>query len=245
MNILVDIGNSRLKWVFEHDGEFTEMQSLAHTDNIEDCLLQAWVGIDEPDRVAISNVAGPEITARLTSLMEKLWLGVEIMYAQAQAESFGVKNAYPDPELLGVDRWLSLIAVRRDYILPAVIVDCGTAITLDVLDDQGNHRGGLIAPGLNLMKQSLQQGAHNLDFYSDQLSVGLSNSTDAAIHSGTVYSVVGMIEFVVNKLLASEGQEVTLIMTGGDAELLAQHLDHPAIVEPNIVLQGLSLLQTN
>jgi type III pantothenate kinase len=128
-----------------------------------------------------------------------------------------------------------LVAVWQQYQAPACIVDCGTAITVDLLDAHGRHQGGLISPGLTLMKQSLGQGTEALPVSQASHGFGLADSTEAAIYSGTLMAAIGLVEHV----LAQHPSGVRLILTGGDAELIAGQLDAAADVDPDLVLRGL------
>ncbi len=91
------------------------------------------------------------------------------------------------------------MAVRNLYQLPACIVDCGTAITVDLIDADGKHQGGLISPGLTLMKKSLAAGTEALQFHETNYEFGPANFTEAAIYSGTLSAAVGLIEHVLTK----------------------------------------------
>jgi type III pantothenate kinase len=106
------------------------------------------------------------------------------------------------------------------------------------MDAGGHHQGGIISPGLTLMKRSLAQGTHALQ--SDQLQhpVGLSKSTEAAIYSGTLCAAIGLIEHVISQY----EKNVTLILTGGDAELIAKQLVCQSIVDDDLVLRGLAIM---
>jgi type III pantothenate kinase len=116
-------------------------------------------------------------------------------------------------------------------------VDCGTAITVDVLNQHGQHLGGLISPGLQTMKHSLFKGTEDLSHVDQQYPVGLANFTESAIYSGTLFAAIGLIEKVATDLCNYQ----TIVLTGGDAELLAQQLEFEVIVEPYFILKGLSL----
>jgi type III pantothenate kinase len=149
-----------------------------------------------------------------------------------------VRNGYNDAEKLGVDRWLALIAVRQRYKGNTCIVDCGTAITIDLIDAAGCHLGGLIAPGLRLMKTALATGTEALMFDQIKHPIGIANSTHAAIYTGTLWSVIGLIEHIIN----NQPEFTSLILTGGDAELIAEQLKCQAIVEADLILRGLAII---
>lgn len=235
MNLLIDMGNTRLKWGGAKAGQFITGQSLANVRLNRQALVDLWQGIARPRRIAISCVSASQLLELVQWVAVELWPDADIVLVKPQAQAFGVTNAYQQPGKLGVDRWLSLVAVWQQYQSPACIVDCGTAITVDLIDADGRHQGGLISPGLTLMKKSLGQGTEALRFSETVYAVGLSDNTEAAIYSGTLMAAVGMIEHV----LAKQPPNLRLILTGGDAELIAGQLGIPSTVDPDLVLRGL------
>ncbi len=238
MNILVDIGNSRLKWVVEQAGIFQPGAALDYrqVDMVNE-LLTVWQTLPVPQKLALSSVAEPELTAKIVELTRKLWPKLELLIPKASAAAFGVTNAYPSPEKLGVNRWLALLAAHHYYPGHACIVDCGTAVTVDVIDRCGRHLGGLISPGLYLMKKTLAANTAALGFIAGRHHYSLSNNTAAAIDSGTVFAVLGMVE----RVLRSLDQPYRLIFSGGDAALIAGQLQEPCIVDTELVFKGLSM----
>ncbi len=239
MKLLVDIGNTRIKWGIDKNGEIVRGGSIAYkqTDFTQAIQLE-WLQLNTPQLLAISSVSAKEITQKLVGFAYKKWPDVNIFFAKSSAQAGSVKNAYQQPESLGIDRWLGLIALRHYYPGNSCIIDCGTAITVDFLDKNGQHLGGLISPGMRLMKQSLYQGTEALAFKHQNYSLGLADFTDAAIYTGTVYAVAGLIEKAVSGLCQCE----KLVITGGDAELIANTLALETIVEPDFILKGLALL---
>lgn len=235
MNLLIDMGNTRLKWGITTGGQIITGRSLLNTRINRHELIELWKDIRPPRRLAVSCVSANRLLELVQSVAFELWLDVDIILVKPQAQAFGVINAYQQPEKLGVDRWLSLVAVCQQYQAPACIVDCGTAITVDLIDADGRHQGGLISPGLTLMKQSLGQGTEALSVSEASYAFGLANFTEAAIYSGTLTAAIGLIEHV----LAKQPENTQLILTGGDAELIAGKLDVASIVDPDLVLRGL------
>ena len=235
MNLLVDIGNTRLKWGIATGSQIITGQSFVNERLKRHELVEAWKDIASPTRLAVSCVSAKQLFELVQSVALELWSGVEIIPVKSQAQAFGVINAYEQPEKLGVDRWLSLVAVRHQYNGAACVVDCGTAITVDVIDANGHHLGGLISPGLSLMKKSLVQGTEALQFSETKHSSGLANFTEAAIFSGTLSAAVGLIELVLSK----QPKNMQLILTGGDAQLIGEQLDSMSIIDPDLVLRGL------
>jgi len=238
MKLLIDIGNTRIKWALE-EGEIIK-NSIAIEHNKTDfisLIRQAWAEIERPKKIVISCVSRKEIANQLVSVAESIWIDVHVIVAKSSARKCSINNAYKYADKLGVDRWLALIALHHYYPGNGIIVDCGTAITIDVLNEQGQHLGGMISPGLQLMKHSLFQGTEDLSNVDQAFSVGLSNNTESAIYSGTIFAAVGLIEKVLRDY---EGCE-TFVLTGGDAELLSQYFNCKVMLEPDFVLKGLSL----
>lgn len=239
MKLLVDIGNSRIKWCTDNNGTLEAGSALEYkiTDFTQQ-LQQYWLKLRQsPCTLVISSVSAKQIERQLIVVAKEIWPEIKVLIAQTKAHDFSVINAYQQTEKLGVDRWLGLIALRYYYPGNNCIVDCGTAITIDCLDDTGQHLGGLICPGLQLMKQSLYQGTEDLSVNKKKYTIGLSNFTESAIYSGTLYAATGLVEKVIKDL----GIHNKLILTGGDAELLAKNLSIKSIIEPDFVLKGLSI----
>ena len=239
MNLLIDMGNSRLKWATTAGGHIITGSPLFNARINRHELVDVWKGIRAPERIAVSCVTANRLLELVQSVAFELWLDVDIIEVKSQAQACGVSNAYQQPEKLGVDRWLSLIAAWRQYHKPICIADCGTAITVDLIDADGRHQGGLISPGLTLMKKSLGQGTEALVFSETDHAFPPcvpADCTEAAIYSGTLAAAVGLIEHI----LAKQPVNTQLILTGGDAELIAGQLDVATIVDPDLVLRGLS-----
>jgi type III pantothenate kinase len=256
MNLLIDMGNSRLKWGITSGGQIIAGPPLDNNRVNRDELTEIWKDIHPPRRLAISCVSADPMLELVQTVALDLWLDIDIILVKSQAQAFGVINAYQLPEQLGVDRWLSLVAAWQQYLGPICIADCGTAITVDLINADGRHQGGLICPGLTLMKKSLGQGTAGLSFnesvhipgridaldngamhYPDSFShaVAPANHTEAAIYNGTLAAAIGLIEYV----LAKQPGNCQLILTGGDAGLIAGQLAVASIVEPDLVLRGL------
>jgi len=238
MNLLIDIGNTRLKWGMVEDHRIIAGQPLVHHQVTRHELLNIWEKISPPQRIAVACVSAKQLFEQVRLAALELWPGVDMISVNSQAQAFGVRNAYENPEKLGVDRWLSLVAARHCYPGAACVIDCGTAITVDVLDASGRHLGGLIGPGLMLMKKSLSFGTEQLQFSEADHAFGLAANTEAAIHSGTLSAAAGLIEHVV----ARQPKNMQVILTGGDAKLVAEQLVFKPIIDADIVLRGLSII---
>jgi type III pantothenate kinase len=239
MNLLIDIGNSRFKWLdVQENPDFSRIQSVENAGVTIELLILSWQALNKPEQIVIASVASNRLAETAAQAANRLWPMVDIVYAKSQAAEFGVTNAYAQPEKLGVDRWLAMIAAYQRYPVGFCVVDCGTAITLDVVDAAGRHQGGLIAPGLQLMLQSLASGTANLTVGIDACQPGLANHTSAAIYSGTLMAAAGFIEHAC----ARHASGLPLLVTGGDADTVMRRLRISAVHEPALVFQGLAML---
>jgi len=238
MNLLVDCGNTRLKWAVLQDGGLDTGRALVNRQITRHELVEAWKMQTPPERLAIACVGSTPLLELVLAVAVELWPTIDIIPVKSQAHAFGVYNAYQQPEKLGVDRWLALVAVHNHYPVPACIVDCGTAITVDLIDADGKHQGGLISPGLTLMKKSLAEGTEALGFHEENYVFGPANFTEAAIYSGTLSAAAGLIEHV----LRMQSNAMQLILTGGDAEIIATQLGVKAIIDTDLVLRGLAII---
>ncbi|MCX7067661.1 MAG: type III pantothenate kinase [Methylococcales bacterium] len=236
MKLLVDMGNTRLKWATINDAQLITGEPLLNTQLNRQALLKLWQPLVTPTQLVIACVTANQSLALVMAVAVSLWADINIVRVSSQAQGFGLTNAYLQPEKLGVDRWLALIAARHFYAVPACVVDCGTAITVDLIDADGHHLGGLISAGLALMKKSLAHGTDALPFSDTLYPLEAANSTEAAIYSGTLLAAIGLIEQVLAK-----HSDVLVILTGGDAALIASHLSIKAIVDPDLVLRGLAI----
>lgn len=237
MKLLLDIGNSRLKSAYAHREQLFLLSAVLQNEpDFIAQLARQWQALPEvPIELVISCVGRPENIQRILNLAESLWPGIRTKIPKAQAFALDVRNAYPEPQKLGIDRWLALIAVRQICPENVCVIDCGTAITIDFMSAHGQHLGGLISPGLTLMKQALARGTEQLMFNEKNYLPGLANHTEAAIYSGTLFAAAGLIEKVLN----SQTTPCKLFLTGGDAPLLATQLNREFCIVPELVLQGL------
>jgi type III pantothenate kinase len=236
MKLLVDIGNTRLKWGVSQQHTLTMTGALLANALDTATLTTAWQPLSTPDIVAIACVNAPHWVELVRTVCQTLWPGCLCWQVQSQALQCGVHNAYPNASSLGIDRWLALIAAHQYYQQDSCIVDCGTAITIDIINQQGQHLGGLISPGLALMRQALAQGTQQLPHLSNDYVVGLANNTAAGIYSGVILAACGLIEQVRQRY----AHNAQLLLTGGDATLIAQYLSCDSLVNEHLVLKGLS-----
>ena len=241
--ILIDAGNTRIKWGVLSNAVIGETDHVMHTD-LDDAGFAALASRlpRQIDGAFVSNVAGPVLATRLTGLLAG---GCELRFAKTAAKACGVTNAYPEPRQMGVDRWVALIGAWLEFGDAVLVVDAGTAVTIDALDESGRHLGGQILPGLDLMSRSLGTSTsdipvvkrHAAAFASD---VGIfAASTADGVRQGAGNAIAGAIERA-RSVLAAAGHAPVLVLTGGDAPRLSAALKPPVAHRPDLVLAGLA-----
>jgi type III pantothenate kinase len=235
--LLLDIGNSRVKWALVQPPEWFADGACPHDET--DTLLREWDRFPAPEKVIASNVAGEE-RARLFSTY---WQArdVPLHWMQPPQASSGVRNLYDRPEQLGSDRWAALVGAWSSTQGACLVVSAGTAVTVDALNKQGEFIGGLILPGRHLMLKSLAAGTHALDELAGQ-AMGFPRNTADAIASGAATALASAIEKAFQRLASISATPPACILTGGDAEWLANHFQIGAIIAPRLVLEGLLIM---
>jgi len=240
--LAIDAGNSRVKWGW-HDG--TAWTSIATVSLIEfaassDHINPFSVTHEDPERIVISNVAGDgarELLVNWTSIFDAvpLWL-------KAEAERCGVKNRYERPETLGADRWAALIAARALHAGPCLVVNAGTATTVDMLAGDGTFLGGAILPGVELMRFVLHEHTGRLPIQEGVLRDAPRNTLDA-IESGCRHAQAGAVERIYRTFSATASAPLCIV-SGGAGPQLAEQLAMPRRYVENLVLEGLARLAT-
>lgn len=247
MDLLVDIGNTRIKWALSAEGELTATQGQqSHHELIpSDLCSEMWGNLDRPGRVMIASVGSSLLCRDVSDWIVKNW-GFNPQFVLPVVKGWGVTNGYVSPESLGVDRWLSLVAARKKWNNKAVfIADCGTAVTIDVLGPDGAHRGGLIVPGLSLMRDSLIQRTAGIAMSatdSPRDHALLAADTRSAVMGGTLYTLVSVLDRTVHDVGVELNQSIFPVITGGDAMELQALLRADFTYVPNLVLEGLAIV---
>ena len=241
MDLLIDIGNTNLKWVSSEACNLSEMRSARHHDALPMDLHSAWEQLSSPGKILVSSVAAESVTESLVRTCRSLW-GVEPDLVQTKGVSCGVTIAYAEPKRLGVDRWLALLAGHRLCVEPVLIVDVGTAVTYDLLLPNGRHLGGLILPGIEMMRGELLVRTQIPLLECVDIDASWATDTATAIAVGSIQALAALAERLLQRLFEATGTDPALLITGGDAERLLPALTVSARLEPDLVLQGLALL---
>lgn len=242
MTLLVDVGNTRIRWSEVVDGALRPAGVETHAGvDFSELLDRMWTDRPAPAAVLASNVAGEGAAAGLRGWVERRW-GIAPQFVVPRRSAFGVVNAYRVPRRLGADRWAALIAVRRRLSHPACIVDCGTAITVDALSARGEHLGGIIAPGVGLMRRALVDRTAGIPDEPDGEVSLLARDTRDAVTGGTLYTAVALIDRVMADVAEELGPDLVPVITGGDAPRVLPLLRTRYRHEPDLVLEGLAVI---
>jgi type III pantothenate kinase len=245
MNLYVDVGNSRIKW--KHDG-----MSLARVANNFESLAAQWRELEDLNIKLAAGccVRGSSSTDKIDRLAQEIFAN-KIDWQKSVTQACGVTNAYTEPEQLGVDRWVALIAARARYPNQScIVVDAGTAITVDLVDASGQHRGGVILPGAKSMFDTLDRAEQlfpGTDRNLHELAKsahGLTRNTQDAMLAGIIFAMQGGVSSVIEqqiKQIKAKIETTPIILTGGDSTMLKLDSLHTILV-PDLVLEGLQLL---
>jgi type III pantothenate kinase len=236
--LLFDAGNSRCKWAWVENGRWLHEGVFRNTDEVEwRKLKDTFSRLAAPQKILVSNVAGAAMEQNLREVCAAWDVPLEIVVAQA--EQCGVYNAYEQAAQLGSDRWAALIAAWNREHRACLVINCGTATTVDALSDRGEFLGGLILPGMELMLRSLLNNTAQLGVENGGLRNFPRNTADAVV-SGVIRASTGAIRYQYN-LLASQGS-AHCIVSGGAVSALLPHLDMEAEQVDNLVLHGLQII---
>ena len=238
-DLLVDHGNSRIKWALSGGGTWTSADPIGGRG--EETDFSPLQGIEAPRRIFASNSAGPQALACLEDFCKSQW-DLKPKMLCAKAAQCDVTNSYVDPESLGSDRWLAMIAARQLCEGPLAVIDCGTAITCDALSAEGIFLGGVISAGLETAAQALLSKAAHLDFDEMRYTGVFNTDTSSAVGSGSLVFAVGGIERVLTEFQAKLGEEFQVLTTGGWAETLTPLMTVNAAVYPDLVLKGIQVI---
>lgn len=232
--LLLDIGNSRSKWAWVEQGSW--LRSGVYETAELDGLCRTLAALPSPGRVLVSNVAGEHAADQVRTLCQGWGLAPE--FVQASSQQCGVRNGYEQPERLGSDRWAALIAAWQRTRGACLVVNCGTATTVDALSARGEFLGGLILPGVQMMRQALVRSTAQLRDEAGKLCDFPRNTADA-LYSGAVVATLGAIR---HQHALLEEASAPCLLSGGAAIQLPDVLGIQMERIDNLVLHGLQVI---
>lgn len=236
--LLLDVGNSRLKWTLAANAQqpLGLLQALPHEgDPARTITMLAAQIAAAPKAVCIANVTGSAHEQALSQAVQQLWHCAP-QFARSSAECGGLKSGYADAGRLGVDRWLAMLAVWSQTHAGFNVASAGTAITFDAVDASGQHQGGLIAPGLAAMiAATLGHTRFAVGEMAASFEQGLGRDTEACVRQGALHAAAGLLDRLAAQHAAPNH------LAGGDAATLQSHLSSAWQLDADLVLQGLAV----
>lgn len=236
--LLLDLGNSRLKWAIDDHGEFRVGAPIAHDTK--------GLGDLTPLFAAARNVSSAWVSSTALSLTDSLMtaihdaLGINMQIFQSPKEALGIRSAYDEPTTLGTDRFLAMAGARAQVDGAFLVADAGTALTLDMVDEGGQHLGGLIVPGPVLMRDALHLRTAGIRTGEVVRIREFARNTNDAVWSGACLASVALIEHAYRHGRVGIGTDIELLLSGGSMPALETHLSIPHRKLPNLVLEGLA-----
>lgn len=235
--LLLDIGNSRLKWVAVDslDAPLPPVQAFAHGGAPAQAIVTLaaqWRG--RAQAVCIAHVTGSTHESALVAAVQQAWRCTPAI-ARSSASCAGLKSAYADGTRLGIDRWLAMLAVWMRTRQAFCVASCGTALTFDAVDAGGQHQGGVIAPGLaTMIEATLGRTRFAVGAMAGGFDSSLGTDTEACVRQGALHAAAGLLDRLGARHAGAR------VLAGGDAETLRPHLAMDWQTEPDLVLQGLA-----
>lgn len=244
--LLIDCGNTRIKWARAIGGTLVDSGDVVHAHEPQRALEALFRRVAAGVETAwVASVLDDAYTAHVLDALNRGGAAA-VRRVTTQAQAHGIRIAYSDPEALGVDRWLGMIAARREMPGPVCVVSVGTAVTFDAVDATGGHLGGFIWAGPGLSARALESETRRIgptDVASDRpagIDV-LGRTTNEAVGRGSLFAIAAAIDRAVSIVAAASGEPV-LLMTGGDADRILPWLECPATIRPELVLEGLLIV---
>ena len=244
MQLLVDIGNSRVKWALSTNAVLSNHQSVDHQCWIQSLQDNSWVSSSDPQQVITtinySCVGNEELVQQLEDFSNRKNISLTRLETGTQWQQ--LKNSYIDHTQMGVDRWLAMMAAWDHCHTSCLVIDCGTAITVDAIATDGSHLGGHIIAGLTLQITKLldQTAKINAQLTHKNLNAQFASNTTDAVNFGTLQLILDYLDNSWNRFKSSNPNS-ELFISGGDGELLSELLDYRNHFRQNLVLEGIML----
>jgi len=259
MQLLIDQGNSSIKWCF-YGEQVTEVPESSHqlktkhkthghvsiSDRIFPVISGSLPELEAEVKKYSKNISSVFISSvqKETQLKQMVMCigqhtSAPVMVAETTLDYHGLTNAYANVEQMGVDRWLVMVACWQQFNSGFIVVDAGSAMTLDIVDKSGQHLGGHIIPGLALQKRALLSGTDRVNFDQQTKAIVFKPgiSTNEAVQNGCLTVLSSYIEAMYHQY--NERESLPLVLTGGDAVVLSEALNIEHEVIPGLVLKGL------
>ncbi|WP_018952627.1 type III pantothenate kinase [Thioalkalivibrio sulfidiphilus] len=240
--LLLDAGNSRLKWALVNAPGQDPPRGVVTPDaeGLEG-LARSLSPHESPESIHVISVRDEGFFDGLSSFCAHQGWPVPLLH-QAVQEAHGIRNAYADPGRLGADRYAAMVGARRLFAGSLVVIDCGTALTLDAVDPDGRHLGGMILPGLRLMALALGQGTAQIGVKPDGPPALLADNTAGAVSGGALFGMAAAVDGLCERIESNLTEPFRRILCGGDAPRILPWLKGRYELCPWLVLQGLDVM---
>ena len=232
--LLVDIGNTRIKYMRANKEGLHGLEAIKHSLLTYQWMDEHWADIEV---IYIASVAHENLTVLI-----KAWVALKNIACnviKSEKHYAGLTNAYLNPENLGVDRWLAMQGAKKCFPMEnLLVIDLGTATTVDFLTAEGMHRGGWIFPGLHMLVNRVVDNTANVNKAMTLPEFEFGQNTSECLHYSAIAGTVGLIEKAIEKAseLASLDQ---IILLGGNAEVIAQYLPDNISIQDELIFHGL------
>ena len=246
MNLLIDFGNSRFKWATSENGSLqssaAEVYDSKQTGVVIKNLL-ARLPIQQSRQIHVVSVLGEEFDQEFVQHAADI-ADANIAYYVSQREAFGIRLAYDDPASYGADRYAALVAAYHSGKGAKIVVDCGTAVTVDAINEGGIHLGGLIVPGVELMCSMLAENTTGISHSDSTNGVEYLNaSTHDSVVSGSTLCLRHGLHSIIANIQQKLGQRASVYVTGGASAAIIDMENDQIIERPDLVLEGLQIMQ--
>jgi type III pantothenate kinase len=248
MIMLLDAGNSRFKWARLQGGLLSDVSSQEYgSHHRAQAAASALEASDVPRRIVVASVLGDDFREQFTRVTDARF-GLKPEFVVPAQSGYGVRVGYVEPQQFGADRFAALVAARQNFRQPCLVVDCGTAVTIDALSASGEHLGGLIIPGFDLMCRSLIKHTARINFTFQSGDDHLfGRSTSQGVTGGTWRALINAINGIVQEMTVyitehRHESPVNYLMTGGAGSHVLPHLAVDYHLESRLVLHGLAII---
>ncbi len=235
--LAIDAGNTRIKWGVHEGAGWVATGAIGTGDASH--LAAAWGAAPRVERAIASNVAGAKVREAIEEACSGAAIPLEVI--ASIPTQLGVTNGYRAPSQLGSDRWAALVAAHHLENGHKLVVNAGTALTIDALDAAGNFAGGVIVPGPALMRRSLDQGTAGLRL-TEGVFDAFPRATPDAITTGAIVAVTGAVMRMAQAMADRDTPPERIVLSGGAANEIAPHLPFTLAIHENLVLEGLNLI---
>jgi type III pantothenate kinase len=244
--LLVDIGNTRIKWALLDGPSLGKGRAAAHSGwRAADYAQRLFASARICVRAVVASVAGPDVNRRLAAAARRA--GVAVHFVTVPREGGGVTVGYVEPWRLGVDRFAAVVGAHEIFSgVPVCVVGVGTAMTIDLVGGDGRHRGGVIVPAPDLMVETLLSQTYGIRRRARGGATGgrgiFGRSTRDAVEQGSRYAAAALVDRAVEEASALLGREPLVVLTGGDAGAVRPLVRSRWVAVPDLVLRGLAVL---